>query len=659
MFTFRRFSEVPVRGNRGSAMTSLATSPRLSYCCPFTVEVGRRSICLLDLQRNAGRRNSQGSSFRFLTGTLFNGSQPRTSFFLMPKRWRVTNATILTDIKDLVKDSSPSKKRFSFLKKGGAQKKPVAMDPYFSLERGGEGGTHKEWESAYLNPSSFTGNPKGSSGGDTGEEEGDFVNNYTYARKRQRDAIGYAILEKEQLAEKAKQQLQKEDEEEEDQKKRQTLMEEAAQLGGPAAAAQMRERLDSSEASYVKSVNAFGDRSVKLQHSFSGLGENRIIRWYENAYWNYLRYFFTHELLIGKDRFGNKFTVTWQFQKSRGEQRRMYRRDANKKHQPYGALSTDDRLWERWMRSHRATPPSVAEEEHYRSYKKQFFGAIVVEDEEVEDTLMRLMAHLHRAQSTFQELDEDQVYGDANRATKPLRQTDRSPGMEAEARNRQKGATWTMGFVRGDLFYNEEETQVMRQELGHLFRNKEWQELEYKRQVRKNKHQPPHGMPHVGANTDPYKMDPTADHGSGSGNNGEEESNMYAPKEPIDPSTPDGSPMTHYWERTDLGIPYDAAIPDLTTPALERLHIEADQLEDERLAWRKELGLTDLGDIREGRDPVIPGTVNDMVNKSPDEISHWMKTTTGEGPFQPPPVSTRWKPKCWEEPWGTGGGFLN
>lgn len=639
-------------------MTSLATSPRLSYCCPLTVEGGRRFICLLDSQRNIGCSSSQGSSFRFVSGTFFNASLPRTRL-LIPKRWRVTNATILTDIKDLVKDSRPSKKRFSFLKKGATKKKAVAADPYSSWEGGGKGETDKEWESAYLNASSFTGNPKGSSAGDTGEEAEDFANNYTYARKRQGDAIGYAILEKEQLAEKARQQLQKDDEDEEDQKKRQTLMEEAAELGGPAAAAQMRERLESSEAPYVKSVNAFGDRSVKLQHSFSGLADNRIIRWYENAYWNYLRYFFTHELLIGKDRFGNKFTVTWQFQKSRGEQRRMYRRDANKKHQPYGALSTDDRLWERWMRSHRATPPSVAEEEHYRSYKKQFFGAIVVEDEEVEDTLMRLMAHLHRAQSTFQELDEDQVYGDANRATKPLRQTDRSPGMEAEARNRQKGATWTMGFVRGDLFYNEEETQVMRQELGHLFRNKEWQELEYKRQVRKNKHQPPHGMPHVGGNTEPYKMDQTADPGSGSGDGSEEDSNMYAPKEPIDPSTPDGSPMTHYWERTDLGIPYDAAIPDLTTPVLERLHIEADQLEDERLAWRKELGLTDLGDIREGRDPVIPGAVEDMVNKSPDEVSHWMKTTTGEGPFQPPPVSTRWKPKCWEEPWGTGGGFLN
>lgn len=615
------------------------------------------------------------SSFRVVSGALSSFARP-LEVLSTSRRCRVTNASILTDIKDLVKDSNHFKKKHSFFntKRRTAPQQKQQQNSYKDPHRmpNGKGGENNggadtpEWSSAFMNPfSSPDGWNPTSASGENGPVVEDLASNYTYAKKRQADALAYAILEKEQLAEKARRQLQQEDEEEEDKSRKQALLEEAAKLGGPAAVAQMQEKIEEDGAPYVKSMKAFGDRSVKLQHSFSGLADNRIIRWYENAYWNYLRYFFTQELLIGKDRFGNKFTVTWQFHKSRGEQRRMYRRDANKKHQPYGALSTDDRLWERWMRGHRAVPPSVAEEEHYRSYKKAFFGAIVVEDEEVEDTLMRLMAHLHRAQSTFQELDEDQVYGDANRATKPLRQTDRSPGMEAEARNRQRGATWTMGFVRGDLFYNEEETQVMRHELGHLFRNKEWQELEYKRQVRKNKHQPPHGMPHVGANADPYTMSgpggSRSDGGGGGdgGREGEEEENTYAPKEPIDPNTPDGSPMTHYWERTDLGIPYDAAVPDLTTPTLERLHIEVDQLEDERLALRKELGLMDLGDIREGRDPIIPGDVKEMVNKSPDDISHWMKTTTGEGPFQPPPVTSRWKPKCWEEPWGTGGGFLN
>ncbi|EPY39745.1 hypothetical protein AGDE_04183 [Angomonas deanei] len=365
----------------------------------------------------------------------------------------------------------------------------------------------------------------------------------------------------------------------------------------------MRVKLDREKADYVRSIDTFGDKTVRLQHSFSGLGENRIIAWWEYLYWNYIRYFFTQELLIAKDRFGNKFTVTWQFIKGREEQRRMYRRDSNKKHQPYGALATDERLWERWMRGHRGDPPSVAEEEYNREYKKQFFGPMVLENEEVEDSLMRLMAHMNRAQQTFQELDDDQVYGDAHRSQKPLRDTERNPQSETEARAKKKGATWTLGFVRGDLFYNEEETQVMREELGHLFRNMEWQNLEYKRQVRMNKRQNPAGKPAEGT---------------------------------TDPNTPDGAPMTHYWERTDLGIPYHDAVPDLTTPELERLHIEADQLEDERLAIRKELGLTDLGDIREGRAPIDKGT-KDVLS--------------------PPPVSARWKPKVWEETWGTGGGL--
>lgn len=553
---------------------------------------------------------------------------------MLSRRFRVTNSSILTNIKDLVKDTQHLDKEFSFLDGN-------------NRIRGSGSGSANEDELG-------TGLPK--------KPIEDLASKYTYAKKRQADAVAFAVKEKEILAEKARKQLQEQDEEREDERTIRALIEEAGRLGGPAAAQRMREKIDENKAQYVKSVEAFGDRSVKLQHSFSGLADNRIIHWYERLYWNYLRYFFTQELLIGKDRFGNKFTVTWQFNKTRGEQRRMYRKDANKKHQPYGALSTDDRLWERWMRGHRADPPSVAEEEHYRSYKKAFFGAIVVEDEEVEDTLMRLMAHLNRAQSTFQELDEDQVYGDANRATKPLRQTDRSPGMEAEARQRQKGATWTMGFVRGDLFYNEEETQVMRQELGHLFRNKEWQELEYKRQVRKNKQQPPHGMPHTGSNTKPNEMYRSGESGPSEAEE-RQQRNPYADHEPIDPNTPDGAPMNHYWERTDLGIPYDAAVPDLTTPALERLHIEADQLEDERLAWRKELGLTDLGDIREGRDSIIPGDISQIQAQEKkggkESVNHWMKTATGEGPFQPPPVSTRWKPKCWEEPWGTGGGFLN
>ncbi|KPI83034.1 hypothetical protein ABL78_7943 [Leptomonas seymouri] len=76
---------------------------------------------------------------------------------------------------------------------------------------------------------------------------------------------------------------------------------------------------------------------------------------------------------------------------------------------------------------------------------------------------MRLMAHMNRASQTLQELGDDHVYSDAHRATRPLRETEHKPGEEVAARQKRKGATWTLGFARGDLFYNEEETQVMRQ----------------------------------------------------------------------------------------------------------------------------------------------------------------------------------------------------
>lgn len=433
------------------------------------------------------------------------------------------------------------------------------------------------------------------------DEEGDVTSKLVYARRRQEDAIAFAIKEKERLVEKAKRQIDQEADREAEEARKAALIAEATKLGGPDAAERVRKALAEAEGRYVRSVDAFGDKTVRLQHSFSGLGDNRVIQWWENLYWNYIRFFFTQERLIAKDRFGNKFTVTWQFNKGREEQRRMYRRDSNKRHQPYGALATDDRLWERWMRGHRGDPPSVAEEEHNRSYKRQFFGAMVLEDEEIEDSLMRLLAHMNRSQATFQELDDDQFYGDAHRAVKPLRETEKKPGEEVKAKS-ERGATWTLGFVRGDLFYNEEEVEVMRSELSHVFRNMEWQSMEYKRQVRVNKSQPPRGKPAEGT---------------------------------TDPNSRDGIPMNHYWPRTDMDIPYHDAVPDLTTPELERMRIESDQLEDERLAIRRELGLTDLGDIRENRDPI--------------QRDH--------DPFQPPPVSTRWKPKCWEEPWGTGGGM--
>lgn len=414
------------------------------------------------------------------------------------------------------------------------------------------------------------------------DEKTDNTSKLAYARKRQEDAKNWSIMEKEQLARRAKEQLEAED----------RKIEEAANGGA-------------SKKTYKTSVDAFGEGSIKLQHSFTGDADQRIIRWWEELYYNWIRFFFTGEYLIAKDRYGNKFVTTWYFPKSREERRMCFRKDANKKHQPYGALPTDERQWERWLRCHRGDPPSVAEEEYLRSYKKKYLGPMVVGDEEVEDTMMRMIAHMNRSQMMMQELDKDGVYNDEDRVLQPYRKAENQPKQEHEARaaSRKSGATWTLGFVRGDLFYNEQETQTMRTELSHVFRNIEWQELEYKRHIRTTKPQWPVRKP---------------------------------PEGTTDPHTPDGEPFRHTWERTDLGVPFHDAVPDLTTPELERLRIEADQLDDDRWAIRKELGLTDLGDIREGRPPI----------KKEGDL------------FMPPPVSTRWKPKTWEESWGTNCGGL-
>ncbi|RNE99310.1 hypothetical protein TraAM80_08295 [Trypanosoma rangeli] len=255
------------------------------------------------------------------------------------------------------------------------------------------------------------------------------------------------------LAEKAKRQLSEGTWQQQEKEKIEAYLKVATKSGDAASAA--RQQIAKVNSPYIRSVDAFGEKSVRLQHSLAGLADSRIIKWWDKLYWNYLRYGFTQERLIAKDRFGNKLTVTWKFQKGREEQRRMYREDANKKHLTYGSLATDGRLWERWMRGHRGDPPSIAEEEHARDYKKQYFGAMVLEEEEVEDALMHIMAHMNRSQQTFQELEDDQVYGGAHRPTEPLRQAEHHPEKEHAAKA-QAGATWTLGFVCGDLFYNNE-----------------------------------------------------------------------------------------------------------------------------------------------------------------------------------------------------------
>ncbi len=75
-------------------------------------------------------------------------------------------------------------------------------------------------------------------------------------------------------------------------------------------------------------------------------------------------------------------------------------------------------------------------------------------------------------------------------------------------------------------------------------------------------------------------------------------------------------------------------VEQLTTPELQRLHIECDSLEEERHNLRKELGLTDIGDFRDGRAPIVQD----------------------KDPYATNPLSKRWKPKVWDEAWGFGGG---
>merc|ERR1712000_173061 len=351
--------------------------------------------------------------------------------------------------------------------------------------------------------------------------------------------------------------------------------------------------------SYKRSREAFKDRAVELKTSFAGAASARDIGYWENIWYNYIRYFVTREALIGKDRYGNRFTVRWFFLRERQEERRCYRVDKDKQHQPYGALPTDSKLWEAWMRKWRYDPPTNEEDEYRRRRSRENLGFHVVGDEEIEDTRMRVLTHTKQASALTKELDNNDEYGKKSIINTEARAKEHNPGQEFDA-------SWSTTVVRGDMFYNEEETEVLRNNLAHMFRDKEWQSLELKRQVRLRKQKKP-----VRKADTQGLQDIPADIG-------------------------DGEPMDHQWDRTDSGVPFGNGVSELTTPELEKLRAECDALEEERIALRKELGLTDIGDWREGRPAV----------------------DKGYDPFQPPPTSTRWKPKCWSESWGAGGGNL-
>lgn len=351
------------------------------------------------------------------------------------------------------------------------------------------------------------------------------------------------------------------------------------------------DRAAQSRKSYTRSTLYFKDKTVKLQQSYAGHEDNRKIHWYERLHYDWFRYFFTGERIVGKDRQGNLFCVKWFFYRHRNEIRKCYRLDHDKRHQPYGAFPNDHKLWVAWMKGWRHDPPTPEEEEIHREDIRTFMGPHVVGEEEYEDAVVRSLAHTPNASSVLNEMDSDETF---NKFLNHYNKRDRDKDPHKE------NATWTVGLCRGDLFYNEEETEMMRTSLGHIFRDREWQALEMKRQTRTRKQ--------------PYTV--------------------RMPEDPTDPNSHQGEPPHHYYERTDQGVPFDTGVEQLTTPALEKVKAECDALEDERVRLRKELGLTDLGDFREGRAPV----------------------EKGYAPFQPHPTSKRWKPKCWNESWGTGGG---
>jgi hypothetical protein len=248
-------------------------------------------------------------------------------------------------------------------------------------------------------------------------------------------------------------------------------------------------------------------------------------------------------------------------------------------------------MWEAWMRQWRTDPPTPEEDDVYRANVLENMGVHALGDEEPEDAMVRCYAHTRNAPDVLMELDDEQKYN------KFLNNTEDRDGATEPLENQENEKTWTAGFARGDIFYNEEETEVMRDGICSLMRDKEWQTLEMKRQVRLKKQKKPVRRPDV---DDPYAEE---------------------------------DPIQHNWDRDDQGVPFGLGVADITTPELERLKAECDALEDERVKLKKELGLTDIGDIREGRPAV----------------------DRGYAPLQPSPTTQRWKPHCWGEAWGAGG----
>eukprot|EP00760_Papus_ankaliazontas_P035271 PhM_4_TR7720/c0_g1_i1/m.56145 len=344
---------------------------------------------------------------------------------------------------------------------------------------------------------------------------------------------------------------------------------------------------------YVKSTDAYAHKRKVLSRKYAGETSKQYIKTWEDVFYNKIRFMYTHEKLIGKDRWGNRFFIRAHYVKKRGEERMCRRVDRSLAHQPYGALPVDDRLWERWMRGWRGAPPTPEESENFRRQRKRNMGPRTIGDEEGEDALMRNLAHLHAGAAYANELDPDQ---DTNNFLN---------SQDKRTRDGRPDSPWTMGFSKGDLFYNEEEVEVMRGNLEGTFRDKYWQALEMER----------HRLDEISKE---LKL-----------NNGKPTTYPKLNEEDNEPQ-----PFMERPVRPDRGQPYFEAKSELKTPELERLRLEVEHMEQDRHRVRKELGLTDISDEKEGREPADPGPT----------------------PFAPGQTSARWKPKCWHEPWGQGGG---
>jgi len=159
---------------------------------------------------------------------------------------------------------------------------------------------------------------------------------------------------------------------------------------------------------FKRSIDAFLHKSKILTQKYSGDHAKQYIQPWEHLWYNTVRLPFTGQRLIGKDRWGNRFLTKYYRLKKRGEERLVQRIDSSLRHQPYGSLPIDDRLWEQWMRGFRGDPPTPEESENFRSQRTRHLGPRAMGEEESEDAIMRGLAHTFTGSAYMHELDPNQ-----------------------------------------------------------------------------------------------------------------------------------------------------------------------------------------------------------------------------------------------------------